>query len=82
MISFFFWVAAGGRGIFEGGDKVLEGVLKGAGKQTWTIKTIAERDKQTNKQTKTGRLRYIEDHRRVGLHSGFIKTFLHCGRCS
>ena len=29
MISFFFWVAAGGGGIFEGGDKVLEGVLKG-----------------------------------------------------
>ena len=60
------------------GISYSKGVLKGG---LWAIKTIAERDKQTNKQ-KTGRLRYIEGHRRVGLHSVFIKRFLPCGRCS
>ena len=49
----FFLLGWGGGGeYFKVGIRYSRGVLKGGyGRQTWAIKTIAERDKQTNKQT-------------------------------
>ena len=80
--SFFLLGWGGGGKYLRAGIRCSRGVLKGGyGKQTWAIKTIAERDEQTKKQ-KTGRMLYIEGHQRVGLRSVFIKRFVHRGRCS
>ena len=76
----FFLLGWGGGEYFREGIRYSRGILKGGyGRQTWAIKTIAERDKQTNKQTKNGAVALYWRPSEDNTAFGFYQTVLTLG---